>query len=174
MLTYSRGALLAIAIGLALWFAFVPLRLRGAVALGGVVLAVFLPSVVWASAQDGLTRDGAELALRIDAGQAFGALLLLMVVAMTVAGLAVGFLSVRAPARASAPAPAASRTLVGALLTVPVVAIIMLANAPGGIRRPGVEGLEAGDRPGRVRRRRTRRSGSPRPPRPAPATGVRR
>ena len=39
MLSYSRGALLALLIGLAVWFAVVPLRLRGAVPLlaaGGV------------------------------------------------------------------------------------------------------------------------------------------
>ena len=37
LLAYSRGALLALALGLALWFAMVPLRLRGAsvVILGG-------------------------------------------------------------------------------------------------------------------------------------------
>lgn len=131
MLAYSRGALLALAVGLVVWFAFVPLRLRSAVALGGVVIAV-LPFVVWASAQDGLTRDGAELALRIDAGQALGALLLLLLVTMTIAGLAVGFLSSVHP-----PGPRtrvrASRALIGSLLAVPIVAIILLASADGGI-----------------------------------------
>ena len=33
MLSYSRGALLALLIGLALWFAVVPLRLRGVLPL---------------------------------------------------------------------------------------------------------------------------------------------
>ena len=33
MLSYSRGALLALVLGLALWFAVVPLRLRGALPL---------------------------------------------------------------------------------------------------------------------------------------------
>ena len=37
MLSYSRGALLALALGLAFWFAVVPLRLRGAVALLGAI-----------------------------------------------------------------------------------------------------------------------------------------
>lgn len=131
MLAYSRGSLLAVGIGLALWFAFVPLRLRGVVVLGGVALAV-LPVVVWASAQDGLNRDGAELALRIDAGQALGALLLLMIVAMTVAGLAVGFLTTVHPPGDKV-RTRATRVLIVALLAVPLVAIVMLANAPGGI-----------------------------------------
>ena len=39
MLSYSRGALVALLIGLALWFAVVPLRLRGTVALAAAVLA---------------------------------------------------------------------------------------------------------------------------------------
>ncbi|MDA0139117.1 O-antigen ligase family protein [Solirubrobacter deserti] len=131
LMAYSRGALLALAIGLALWFAFVPLRLRGVVALAGVVLTV-LPLFVWASSQDGLTRDGAELALRIDSGQALGALLLLLLVTTTIAGLAVGFLSAVHPPGARTRARAA-RTLVAALLAVPVVVIIMLANASGGL-----------------------------------------
>lgn len=131
LLAYSRGALLALAIGLALWFIFVPLRLRGVVALAGVVLPV-LPLFVWASAQDGLTRDGAELGLRIDAGQALGALILLLIVAMTIAGLAVGFLSTVHPPGAKTRARA-GRTLVVALLAVPVVAIILLATSSGGI-----------------------------------------
>ncbi len=72
------------------------------------------------------------MALRIDAGQGFGALLLLLLVTLTVAGLAVGFLSdhhgpgERTRARAS-------RVLFGALAIVPAVAILLLANAPGGI-----------------------------------------
>ena len=131
MLSYSRGALLALAIGLAIWFTCVPLRLRGVIALAGVAVAV-LPLVVWASAQDGLTRDGALLALRIDAGQAFGALLLLLMAAMTIAGLAVGFLSSVHPPGARTRARA-SRVMIVSLLAVPVVAIILLANAPGGI-----------------------------------------
>src|SRR5205085_4545589 len=56
LLSYSRGALLVLAIGLALWFLVVPLRLRAVLALLGV-LAVTLPVVAWAFAQDGLTLD---------------------------------------------------------------------------------------------------------------------
>ena len=54
MLSYSRGALLAVVLGFGLWLAIVPLRLRAAVALLGV-LAATVPVVAWAFAQDGLT-----------------------------------------------------------------------------------------------------------------------
>jgi hypothetical protein len=131
LMAYSRGALLAVGIGLALWLAIVPLRLRTIVALGGVIFTT-LPLVAWAFAQDGLAKDGAPMALRIDAGQGFGALLLLLLVTLTVAGLAIGFLSDhRAPAENTR--ARAGRALFAALLTVPAVAILLLANAPGGI-----------------------------------------
>ena len=85
-----------------------PLRLRALIALGGVLVAD-VPLVAWAFAQDGLADDGAEMALRVDAGQGFGALLLLLLVALTVAGLAVGFLSdVHTPERPHAGARAAA------------------------------------------------------------------
>jgi hypothetical protein len=131
LLSFSRGALLAIAIVIAIWIAAVPLRLRAAVMLGGV-LAATLPLAAWAFAQEGLATDGAALPVRVDAGQALGALLCLLLVALTVAGLAVGFLSaVRPPSDATR--RRASRVLIGALVTVPAVAILLLANAPGGI-----------------------------------------
>jgi hypothetical protein len=131
LLSYSRGALLAAAIGVALWLAIVPLRLRALLALGCSLVAT-LPLVLWAFAQDGLAGDGAQTALRVDAGQGFGALLLLLLVCLTVAGLAAGFLSDVHPPTPRARARA-SRVLFGALLTVPAVAILLLVNAPGGL-----------------------------------------
>jgi hypothetical protein len=131
LLAYSRGALLAIGIGLAIWFAIVPLRLRAVIALAGVLVAT-LPLVAWAFAQEGIATDGVPLALRIDAGQGLGALLLLLFVALTTAGLAVGFASAHRPVAAKTRARA-SRVLIGAIAVVPAVAILMLANAPGGI-----------------------------------------
>jgi hypothetical protein len=72
------------------------------------------------------------MALRIDAGQGLGALLLLLVATLTAAGLAVGFMSdVHTPGAGTR--ARASRVLIGAIATVPAVAILLLANAPGGI-----------------------------------------
>ena len=96
MLSYSRGALVALAAGLALWFVLVPLRLRAAVALAAAVLGA-APVVAWAFAQDGLTTDKAPMAARVDAGHEFGALLLLMAAVLLVAGLVVHFSAAQRP-----------------------------------------------------------------------------
>jgi hypothetical protein len=67
MLSYSRGAIIAVVAGLACWFLLVPLRLRGltvllcAAAGGGAVS-------VWAFASDALSKDRAPLTQRVSAG----------------------------------------------------------------------------------------------------------
>jgi hypothetical protein len=73
MLSYSRGALAALVIGLGLWFLIVPLRLRAMATLAAGVLGA-APVVAWAFAQDGLTTDRAPMLARVDAGHEFGAL----------------------------------------------------------------------------------------------------
>ena len=95
MLSYSRGSLLALLLGLALWFAAVPLRLRGVLPL--LVAAAFSgPVIAWAFARDALTTDNVPLAARIDAGHELGTLLVLMAGLLLVAGLAVNFATTRA------------------------------------------------------------------------------
>src|SRR5262249_621657 len=131
MLAYSRGALLAPLIGIGVWLLIVPLRLRSAVLLLGVAAAT-APVVAWAFAQGGLTQDRAPIALRVAAGHEFGALLLLLLTALLIAGIAVGFLGATRPPGPVTQARAA-RVLIAALLAVPAVALLMLANAPGGI-----------------------------------------
>jgi hypothetical protein len=96
------------------------------------VLVVAVPVVAWAFAQDGLTLDTPPLSLREGAGLELGALVLVMMIALTVAGLAVGFLAAHRPP-SDAAQRRASRLLVGALALVPAIAILALANAPGGI-----------------------------------------
>ena len=131
MLSYSRGSLIALAVGLAVWFAAVPLRLRAVAALACSALAA-VPVVLWSFEQDGLTVDRAPMGARVDAGHELGALLLLLVAVLAVAGLAVGF-------RTSAHPPdertrrLAGRGLLGALAVVPVAILIALAASPGGI-----------------------------------------
>ena len=131
LLAYSRGALLALAIGLALWFAAVPLRLRAASLLivgGGAGLVV----VVWAFGNASLSNDYVSLPQRVSAGHQLGVLLAALVLVLLVAGLAIGYVtSRRAPSlrlrrRAGA-------LLLGGLALVPVVLVIGLAASQRGL-----------------------------------------
>jgi hypothetical protein len=131
LLAYSRGALLALAVGLLVWFAVVPLRLRGAIALivssagAGLVVA-------WAFAQPGLTGDGLGTVVRADAGHRLGILLLLVIVVLLAAGLAIGFAAaVRAPSARTR--ELAGRAVLGTIGLALVAAVVGLATAPGGI-----------------------------------------
>ena len=67
MLAYSRGALAALAIGLALWFCIVPLRLRGAAVLivGGLGAGAV---VAWDFSRHALTPKTSPSAQRATAG----------------------------------------------------------------------------------------------------------
>ena len=75
-LTYSRSALVAAVIALALWL-LVPLRLRSRWIAAGVVGAV--PVIAWALSQDAFTRDGADAVGPLRRGPTFGLLLLLAI-----------------------------------------------------------------------------------------------
>ncbi len=90
MFSYSRGALLALVSGLAVWFVVVPLRLRSAAALAGPVITTALV-LLWAFNQETLTTDLLPASERADAGLAFGVLLVLQAVILLGVGLAVGF-----------------------------------------------------------------------------------
>ena len=131
MLSYSRGALLALLIGLAYWFAVVPLRLRGAVPLVAAAGAS-APVIGWAFARDALSADRIPVAARADAGHELGALLLLMAVALLAAGLAVGFLTDHRPAPPRVRRNV-SRALVAIVVCVPLGVVAAVALAPGGI-----------------------------------------
>jgi hypothetical protein len=131
MLAYSRGSVVALLVGLAAWFVLVPLRLRGAVALATSVL-IAGPVVAWAFKQDGLTTDRAPMAARVDAGHEFGALLLLMAAVLLAVGLAVSFAAAQRP-----PTPRqrrlAGRAALAVLALVPVIGLVGLATAEGGV-----------------------------------------
>jgi O-antigen ligase len=131
MLAYSRGALLALVLGLVFWFVVAPLRLRSAAALaiGGAGAAVV---VVWTFAQPALTTDNASLAARNPAGHELGWLLLAVLAACAAAGLALRFALLRNP-----PSEALRRRAGVALLVcvalVPVVALAGLAASSRGL-----------------------------------------
>jgi O-antigen ligase len=123
MLAYSRGALIALLIGLVLWFCVVPLRLRGAAVL--IVGGLGAGAVVgWDFSRHVLTTDNIPLSERATAGHQLGVLLLAMILLLTIAGIAIGFLTGRrAPSRVA-------RTRAGAiLLALIVLALVGVAGA---------------------------------------------
>jgi tetratricopeptide (TPR) repeat protein len=131
LLAYSRGALLALACGCAVWFAFVPLRLRGVAvlatsALGGGIVGL------WTFAQNPLSSDNVPLADRVSAGHELGILLVAMVVVLLVAGMAIGFAAAQ-----RAPSPDTRRqagiAVLTALALVPVVFVGALALSERGL-----------------------------------------
>ena len=131
MLSYSRGALAALGVGLAVWFAAVPVRLRAVAALVCPALLA-TPVVLWAFAQDGLTVDRAPMAARADAGHELGALLVLLAALLGAAGLVAGFIAAYRPPSPRARRLAGTGLLAGVAL-VPVAILIALAASPGGI-----------------------------------------
>jgi O-Antigen ligase len=121
MLAYSRGALVALVLGLLLWFVLVPLRLRGAaILICGVICAGAV--VAWDFSTYALKTDNLPLALRTSAGHQLGVLIVAMLVLLTLLGLAFGFWTSR-----SAPT-IISRRRAGALL-LGLLAVVILAGA---------------------------------------------
>ena len=131
LLAYSRGALLALAVGCVVWFAVVPLRLRGAVvlavsALGGGMVAL------WTFSQTSLSKDNIPLDQRISAGHELGIALVALVLVLLVAGMAIGFASAQ-----RAPSPDTRRQAGAAILVavalVPVAFVGALALSERGL-----------------------------------------
>jgi hypothetical protein len=88
LLTQSRGALAAAAIGAIAWFAIVPLRLR---TLPVLVLPCIGAGAVaaWALSQDAFSVAGEPLASKESVAGEFGLLLVLMALLLVAAGIAV-------------------------------------------------------------------------------------
>jgi hypothetical protein len=88
LLTQSRGALAAAALGVIAWFAIVPLRLRSLPVLlvpsagAGLVAA-------WALSKDAFAETAQSLAVKESVAGEFGLLVVLMAVLLVLAGLAV-------------------------------------------------------------------------------------
>ena len=123
VLAYSRGALAALAVGLALWFCMVPLRLRGAaLVIAGAVGAGAVAA--WDFSNHALSSEGVALAQRTPAGHQLGALVVAMLAALAIVGIAVGFLTGR-----NAPSPLARRRAGAGLLAAIVLVVLVFAGA---------------------------------------------
>lgn len=131
MLAYSRGALAALAIGVLLWFCIVPLRLRGAAV--GLLGALGAGGVVaWDFSQAALSQENVALNARTLAGHQLGAALVAMLVALTLAGVAIGFRTARrAPANRTR--RRAGATLVGLLVLLVLAGGAALAHSHRGL-----------------------------------------
>jgi tetratricopeptide (TPR) repeat protein len=123
VLSYSRSALAAAVVGLAAWFSTVPLRLRGALVLGfgGASAAVIS---VWFLSDHTLTTDNLAAATRSSAGHTFGLVAALVLVGLTIAGVAVMARFDRRPVAASV------RRRIGVALLV-LVALVPLGGVAG-------------------------------------------
>src|SRR6185437_11118713 len=121
MLAYSRGALVALVLGLALWFCIVPLRLRGAAIL--ISAAACAGAVVaWDFSRHALNSDNIALAERTSAGHQRGVLIAVSLVVRSAIGLAFGFWTGR-----NAPS-IVSRRRAGTIL-LGLLAVVVLAGA---------------------------------------------
>jgi tetratricopeptide (TPR) repeat protein len=87
VLCFSRSALLTAVVGLAIWFVFVPLRLRAVLmlALGGAGALVL---IAWALATPGFSHDNVAAVARTSAGHTFGLIALGTLAVLTAAGAA--------------------------------------------------------------------------------------
>jgi O-Antigen ligase len=131
LLAYSRGSLLAVAVGCAFWFLVVPLRLRGVTVLAVGAIGA-LAVAIWVFAQDTLTKDGVPIDERATSGHELGIAVLAMALVLLAAGLAMGFTA----ARRSPSQPARKR--VGAMILVvlglvPVILVVALAMSSKGL-----------------------------------------
>jgi hypothetical protein len=129
MLAYSRGALAALAIGVAAWMCLVPLRLRGVrVLIVGALGAA--PVVAWDFSRHALSSDGLALGERTTAGHQLGVLLGAMLVVLALVGIAIGFFGDR-----RAPTGATRRAVGIGLAALLVLVVLGLAGGLAASRR---------------------------------------
>jgi O-Antigen ligase len=129
MLAYSRGALFALGLGLALWFCIVPLRLRGAaVLLTGAIGAGLV--VAWDFSRTALSTDSIALHARVIAGRQLGVLVLAMLVVLAIAGVAIRFSTDRRTGGGFSGLSAQTRRTAGAvLLSILALGVLAFAGA---------------------------------------------
>ena len=129
ILSYSRGALLAVLAGLACWFALAPLRLRGTLilVLGAACGAV---ATIWALPHHAITHDNATLAARTAAGHSFGLVLLAVVVVAAI----VGVITAIGMERIAVPATVRRRIGIALIVLVAMVPVVAVAGAAASSR----------------------------------------
>jgi tetratricopeptide (TPR) repeat protein len=131
LLSFSRGSIVAAVVGVGLWLALVPLRLR--------TLALLIPSVLaaaavtaWAFTRSALTDDRVALADRKSAGIEFGLILVAMIVLTLAAGYVIQRLAQERPL-SERDRRRVGKVAIGALCAVPLIALVGLALSDRGI-----------------------------------------
>jgi O-Antigen ligase len=131
LLTQSRGALAAAAVGAIAWFAIVPLRLRSLPVL--LFPAVGAGAVsAWALSKDAFSKSLQPLSAKESVAGEFGLLVLLMALALLLAGLAVNI----GLSRAAPPVQLRRRFGIAAVVVacaVPLVAFTSVAFSDRGL-----------------------------------------
>jgi hypothetical protein len=131
LLTASRGALAAAAIGAALWFALVPLRLRSLPVLVVPILGA-APVAAWALSKDAFSQTLQPLAARKDVAGEFGLLLVLMIAVLLAAGYGVhAALARKAPSLELR--RGAGIAAIAVVCAMPVVALVAVAVSDRGL-----------------------------------------
>ncbi|MCW3064146.1 MAG: Tetratricopeptide 2 repeat protein [Solirubrobacterales bacterium] len=131
LLSYSRGALVAVVFGGAFWFATVDRRLRGAAVLLVSGAGAALVSL-WAFSRDALTQTQVDVGARAHEGHRLGVLLVVVLVLMLAAGLAVSFWAEQRPLAGLWRRRVALALIVLTAL-VPVAALGAVQSSNGGI-----------------------------------------
>jgi tetratricopeptide (TPR) repeat protein len=132
LLAYSRGALLAAAVGIAFWIVTVqPRRLRAAaVMLCGATGAGI--AALWTFSQSALSDDRVPLDLREQAGLQLGVLVVVLLGLLALVGLTVGFVAAARP-----PSPQARRRIAIVLLIgvalLPVAGVVAASLGKEGL-----------------------------------------
>ena len=131
MLSYSRGALIAGVVGLAVWFVLVPMRLRATLllALGAIGGAV---ASAWAIKHSAITGDNIALVARTSAGHEYGAVLVGVIVIMGIAGVTAAYGLERIEVAESVRRRIGTALIVCVAL-VPVVAVGAMAASSRGL-----------------------------------------
>ena len=127
--TISRGATIAIVVGLITYFILSPLRIRSFAVLL-LAAGAALPVLIWSNAQDALMHDNSPLALRLAAAAPLQ-LYLLLVIAATIVIFAAALAAGRRfswPSRARAILGTA--ILIVALMAIVVPASLFLSSKP--------------------------------------------
>jgi O-antigen ligase len=131
LLSFSRGSILAAVVGVALWLALVPLRLRSLALLATSTLAAGIVTA-WAFSQSALTDDRIALSDRKDAGIELGLILLAMVIVTAVAGAVIQRRAERHPLAEPVRRKIGIGAL-GALAATPFVVLALLAFSDRGV-----------------------------------------